>query len=385
MNLPVRLLIVAVLFSAVVSPASTSARDTSTRRSIVVLKSKAAHDRVKKAVALSSEIEEIADLSGQQALVTELSDASKRDLARNPDVLRIDEDIELSADSIRTAPQTVPWGIDRIHAPAAWSADTGTGIDVAVIDTGVDLDHPDLLPNIGSGINIVKPKRAPDDDNGHGTHVAGIIGAASNAVGVVGVAPTVRIHPVKVLKSNGTGYLSDIIAGIDWAIANGMDVINLSLGAAQDIPSLHDAVQRADRAGIVVVAAAGNSGGPVMYPAAYPEVIAVGMIGQDGSVDRMSSRGPQLDLVAPGAAVYSTYRGKTYRTMTGTSMASPHVVGVAALLLARPAACDTDGDGRCSRDEVARRLERTATDLGSAGRDDASGFGLVNAQAALGF
>ncbi len=384
MHTSVRPLVLASLIALAALPAFAGATDGATHRSIIVLKSRSAHTRIERAAAVSTEIHQVGDLADQQAVVAELSDRARRELAKNPDVVRIDDDIEVRADSAKTAPQTVSWGIDRIHAPAAWGTDTGSGVKVAIVDTGIDLKHPDLLANLRTGVNIIKPTRTPDDDNGHGTHVAGIVAAANNSLGVVGVAPNVQLYPVKVLRSSGVGYLSDIIAGIDWSVANHMDVINLSLGASEDIPSLHDAVARADRAGIVVVAAAGNSGGPVMYPAAYPEVISVGMIDQDGSVDRYSSRGAVLELVAPGASIYSTYRGKNYKTMTGTSMASPHVAGVVALLRAMPGRCDTDGNGSCNRSEVLQRLERTATDLGPSGRDDASGYGLVNAQAALG-
>jgi subtilisin family serine protease len=373
---------VLALFIGLSLPVVASAQDTGHHRSIVVFKSRAAHDRVKRIVSLSS-TQEVVDLPASHAVVLNLDDVAKQNLEKNNDVLRIEDDPEISLLSVKTAPQVIPWGISRVQAPAVWPSNTGQGIKVAIVDTGIDFKHPDLLTNIRTGINIIRPSRTPADDNGHGTHVAGIIGALSNTVGVVGIAPNVELYPVKVLKSNGVGYLSDIIAGIDWSVAHGMDVINLSLGTTTDIQSMHDAVVRADQAGVIVVAAAGNSGGTVMYPAAYAEVISVGMIDENGQVNQYSSRGSELELVAPGSNIYSTYRGRTYRTMTGTSMASPHVVGAAALLRAMPSKCDTNGDGKCNRAEVLQRLGLTATDLGQVGRDNDSGFGLLNLAGAL--
>lgn len=363
-------------------PAGAGAQEAKSHRTIVVLKSRSAHDRLKRTLSLST-TQLVGDLPDSHAVVIDADSSTEQLLKQNPDVVRVENDPELSLLSSKTAPQVTPWGIARVQAPAIWQMDTGQHVKVAIVDTGIDLKHPDLIANIKTGVNIIRPTRTPDDDNGHGTHVGGIVGALNNSVGVVGIAPNVDLYPVKVLRSSGVGYLSDIIAGINWAVANHMDVINLSLGTDADLQSLHDAVAAADRAGIVVVAAAGNSGGSLMYPAAYPEVISVGMIDENGQVDQYSSRGPGLELVAPGASILSTYDGKSYRTMTGTSMASPHVTGAAALLKAMPSKCDTNGDGGCSRAEVLSRLEATASDMGPAGRDSDSGYGLLNVAGAL--
>jgi subtilisin family serine protease len=163
-----------------------------------------------------------------------------------------------------------------------------------------------------------------------------------------------------------------------------MNVVNMSLGASSDIQSFHDAVIRAHDAGIVLVAAAGNdSGAAVSYPGAYPEVIAVSATDNTNTIAYFSSVGPEVDLAAPGVGIFSSYKGQTYATLSGTSMASPHVAGVAALLLSQPVKCDTDLSGTCSPSEVQSRLESTATDLGTAGKDSQYGSGLVNAWAAL--
>ena len=372
---------VLLTIGAFVAPIGTDASER--HRVIVVLRTDRAHDRVRQLSSVSSSVTLVGDLPATDSVVVEVDPGVIQTLEQNPDVLRIEPDAVVSIQKRAPAPQITPWGIDRIAAPASQSVSTGSSVKVAVIDTGIDLAHPDLLPNLRPGINIVRSTRTPDDDNGHGTHVAGIIGAANNTIGVVGVAPAVELYPVKVLNSRGVGYLSDIIAGIDWAIANRMDIINLSLGTSDDIQSMHDAVRRADAAGITVVAASGNSGGAVMYPAAYDEVIAVGMTDDSNAVSRYSSRGPQLDLVAPGDDILSTYKGQRYREMTGTSMASPHVVGVAALLEAVPSRCDRNGDSHCNHSELQARLQATATDIGAAGYDTTSGYGIVNALRAV--
>jgi subtilisin len=226
--------------------------------------------------------------------------------------------------------------VDRIDAEKVWSTTTADTIKVAVVDSGIDLDHPDLSSNIKGGINTISSSRSADDDNGHGSHVAGIIAALNNSTGVVGVGHRIDLYAVKVLNRNGSGDISDIIEGIQWSINNGMAIINMSLGTSSDIQSFHDAVIAAKNAGVVVVAAAGNSGpsdNTVIYPARYPQVIAVSAVNSSNNISGFSSRGPEVDLTAPGESIYSTYRSGGYRTMSGTSMASPHVAGAAALVL----------------------------------------------------
>ncbi len=156
----------------------------------------------------------------------------------------------------------------------------------------------------------------------------------------------------------------------------------MSLGTSADIQSFHDAVIRVYNAGIVEVAAAGNSGGAVIYPAAYPEVIAVSATDQNNQIASWSSRGPEIDFAAPGVSIYSTYKGSSYATLSGTSMATPHVTGVAALVLDTNV-CDFDNSGICTPDEVKTRMANTAVDLGTPGKDDLYGYGLINAYRAL--
>lgn len=294
--------------------------------------------------------------------------------------------------------QAIEWGVNRIDADLTWSASRGTGVRVAVLDTGIDADHPDLTDSLSGGINFVSrnPRKPADanawnDDNGHGTHVAGIIAAADNAIGVVGVAPEADLWAVKVLGQDGSGYTSWIIAGLDWAAANGMDVVNMSLGTPSDVQALHDAVDAAAAAGVTVVAAAGNSGdgnpatNEVEYPGAYGSTIAVGATDINDAAPYWSSTGPAVDVAAPGAAIRSTWNDGQYNTISGTSMATPHVAGAAALLLGasiRPE-FDLNLDGTWSPDELRLALTSTAEDLGPIGPDWTYGNGLVDAERAI--
>lgn len=316
-------------------------------------------------------------------------------LRRQKGVLRIDDDVVVEAlakparlvkpTAVPTlAPaQTVPWGIERVNAPEVWATMNADLIRVGIIDTGIDTKHPDLIDNLKGGASTVWYTGSYNDDNGHGTHVAGIIGALNNTIGVVGVGPQIDLYAVKVLDRRGSGYLSDVIEGLDWAIANKMQVVNMSLGTSSDVLSFREAVKKVNAKGIVQVAAAGNNGGAVNYPAAYPEVIAVSATDKTDKIASWSSRGPEVDLAAPGVNIYSTYKGSAYSTLSGTSMASPHVAGTAALVLSQPERCDLSGDGICDPAEVQQRLEATAKDLGVGGKDILYGSGLVDAKKAV--
>ncbi|MEK7664024.1 MAG: S8 family peptidase [Patescibacteria group bacterium] len=283
------------------------------------------------------------------------------------------------------ASQSLPWGIDRIDAELVWpSGNTANPVKVAIIDTGISMGHPDLKDNIKGGINTINPTRSFNDDNGHGSHVAGIVAALNNSVGVVGAGPSADLYGVKVLNRNGSGFLSDIIEGIEWSVNNNIQVINMSLGTSSNVQSLHDAVIAAKNAGVVVVAAAGNSGGSVLYPAAYPEVIAVSATDSNNNIANWSSRGPEVDIAAPGVSIYSTYKGTSYATLSGTSMASPHVAGTASLVLNTPVLnYDANSNGKWDPDEVQKKLQDTAIDKGVAGFDNLYGWGLVNAYKAV--
>ncbi len=313
------------------------------------------------------------------------SKAAEKALAQNPNVLRIDEDIQITISKTRQPiqpAQVLPWGVDRIDADVVWNVYTGSTVKVAVVDTGVDINHPDLQGNIRGGINTINPKKSYQDDNGHGTHVAGIIAAANNSIGVVGTAPQVQIYAVKVLNSNGTGFLSDIIEGLQWAVNNKMQVINMSLGTNTDVQSFHDAVKAVYAAGVVQVAAAGNDGpsdNSVDYPAAYPETIAVSAIDSQNQIASWSSRGPEVNLAAPGVGIKSTWNDDLYKEISGTSMAAPHVTGTVALTITAKGL--TPPDGWNFPDYIKFCLTSKAENLGFS--PNVQGAGLVNAEAAV--
>ena len=236
------------------------------------------------------------------------------------------------------------WCLDNIYAPEVWNqygefmGATGAGVVVAVIDTGLDLNHQEFTGRIVQGYDFVDKDLIPEDGNGHGTHVAGTIGGANDNFGVTGVAYESNIMPIRVLDNEGYGYTSDVIAGMRYAADNGADVINLSLGGGGYSQSMFDAIEYATGLGAVVVMAAGNSGiNSPDYPAAHANNygLAVGAVNQDGNMADFSNRAGAIELdyvTAPGVDIYSSVPGNSYALFSGTSMATPHVAGAAALL-----------------------------------------------------
>jgi serine protease len=302
------------------------------------------------------------------------------------------------------------WHYPAIGLPQAWDTTTGSPVIVAVVDTGVRPDHPDLQGLFVAGYDFFDSDNDPTDpgcsadpaDWSHGTHVAGTIAAlTNNGRGVAGVTwggtTPIRIMPLRALGEDsgecGVGFVSDVAAAIEHAAQNGARIVNLSLGSPSDHPALRSAVQTAVSQGVVLVASAGNDpSAGVLYPAAYPEVIAVAATDCRGQRASYSAYGPQVFIAAPGGGaatpspcgttpdfVLSTSHNRTngpsYVWMAGTSMAAPHVSGVAALLFGR---------GWTTPAAIRSRLQATATDIPPSGRDNYTGWGLVNAAAAVG-
>ena len=267
------------------------------------------------------------------------------------------------------AEKEIPWGVKRVNAAGAWAFTSGKGVKVAVVDTGIDFRHPDLAPNYKGGWNAIVSTATPLDDQGHGTHVSGTIAAVKDLKGVVGVAPSVDLYGVKVLDKNGSGQYSWVVAGIEWAVMNGMDVINMSLGGGSGTEALKQIMIKSKEMGVAVVCAAGNDSGPVNFPAKYPEAIAVSASDSSDKIASFSSRGPEIVVIAPGVNVYSTRKGGGYTTMSGTSMACPHTAGLAALAV---------GAGAHGSDAVRAALKAAATPLPGL-TPVQQGAGLVNA------
>lgn len=233
--------------------------------------------------------------------------------------------------------ETIPDGVKMINAQSQWNAgNEGEGVVVAIIDTGVDYNHPDLKDNIIGGKDFTG-KGDYMDGHGHGTHVAGTIAATNTGEGIVGVAPKAKILALKALKDDGTGDMNWTISAIRFAVKQKVNVINMSLGG-QHSYALRKAVQEAVAAGIVIVAAAGNEGDgdeateELSYPGAYPEVMEVGAVDFSGMLAEFSNTNSEVDILAPGVDVFSTYPNGKYARMSGTSMATPHMTGAVALL-----------------------------------------------------
>ncbi|WP_200810922.1 S8 family serine peptidase [Demequina sp. NBRC 110057] len=278
------------------------------------------------------------------------------------------------------------WGLDAVSSRESWEYATGDGVVIAIVDTGVDDGHRDLRRQMVRGIDLVDDDRNPKDENGHGTHVAGIAAAAANDYGIIGAAPDAKIMPIRALDENGAGSNSTIAEGIDWAVDHGADVINLSLdetgllGRIEKGGPVNDAITRADEAGVVVVAASGNAGEVGQQYRFGVHVLVVNASNKAGTATYFSNVGDARAVAAPGVDILSTVPTYAttmfpdgtdgYETMAGTSMASPLVAGVAAQLIS----------AGVPSEEVIDLITDTASNPdGLAGL----GNGIVDAKAAL--
>ncbi|RLQ84889.1 S8 family serine peptidase [Planomicrobium sp. Y74] len=296
----------------------------------------------------------------------------------------------ISEDEIfKVAAQQPTWGYQHIKAPSALKLGyTGKGVKIAVIDTGINASHPDL--RVAGGISMIGDSSPLTDGNGHGTHVAGVIGGLNNSIGVVGAAPDAEIYSVKVLGSDGAGKLENVLNGIQWAIDQKMDIINLSLTTENDIPELQELLKKAFQQGILIVGAAGNietltqEQEDTLYPARYPSVIAVGSIKNDNALSNFSYQGPSVELVAPGQGINSTYSNaetitqEDYKVSQGTSVSTPFVAAIFAQYM--------EAYPHLSNTQLRETVKRSLIDLGVKGKDRSFGYGLVQSiqvQAAL--
>lgn len=238
----------------------------------------------------------------------------------------VEENVTVSVHS----EEEIPWGVRYVGAERLWKRGKGEGVKIAVIDTGISRDHFELRDRIKGGINLATGRQ-----NGHGTHVAGIIVAEMNQRGIVGVSPEAHLYDVRAFGDDGKSSLATILRAIHWSIENKMDIINMSFGMPQYSEALARVVEKANNQGIIMVASAGNNGGEVEYPARYKGVVGVSAIDQKGKLAEFSSRGKGANAKAPGVDILSTWPGNQFRTLNGTSMAAPHVTGLKALQLSR--------------------------------------------------
>lgn len=290
-------------------------------------------------------------------------------LKNNPNVLKIESNI-----TFKIQTETQDWGMGNIQAPYAWDLGyTGKGVKVAVLDTGIDTEHEDL--QVVGGSSFVWYTDSHDDDHGHGTHVAGIIAGKHNGKGIKGVAPNVELYGVKVLDDWGYGDIVDIVDAIDWAITNDMDIVNMSLGTPTYVSSLEMMVKKASENGVMIVAAAGNdgneegTGNSMNYPAKFQEVFAVGATDLNNKRAYFSSTGVEIDIAAPGYEINSTYPDNDYEVLSGTSMATPYVVGMMALY--------KEAYPSLTNQQLMEMAKSNAIDLGTVGFDPLYGNGLI--------
>lgn len=330
------------------------------------------------------------------ALSTTIPETAIPGLLRNPRITSIEP-----VGEIWLLEQEVPWGITAIGADTVHGYNKGAGIKVGVIDTGIDYTHEDLYDNYQTGYDFAgstlnNPDPDPMDSDGHGTHVSGTVAAEDNDFGVVGVAPEAWLYALKVFDDSGNGTWDCVIAALEWAqglevdtdgdgtpdvTGVKMDVVNMSIAGTDFSGLVEQACNSAYAGGVVLVAAAGNSGNPpgrgdtIEEPARYESVIAVAAVDSNLRRARWSSTGDSLELSAPGVGVKSTYLNGGYTTLQGTSMASPHVVGTVALVLANGTLTDENGDAVVNNIDVRLLLQRTADPLGDPWR---YGYGLVD-------
>lgn len=333
---------------------------------------------IKTAARLNSAVYKVSQETDIESLI--------QSLRENPAVQFAERNYILSSNYTVSDPKSrEQQGLAMANLAKAWDITFGDPkVIIAVVDTGIDLTHPDLKNKIVPGYNIISQgKTPPKDDNGHGTHASGIAAAdTNNKIGVAGTAPRCKLMPIKALDAKGSGDTVNVALGIVWAVDHGARVLNLSLGGPNN-ETVKKAVEYALAKNVVVVAAMGNDGkNQRAYPAAIPGVISVGSVDSDQSRSSFSNYGSWISVASPGSSILSTMptyettmteseKNKGYDYLDGTSMACPIVAGIAALVVSR--------NPTYTPAEVKARIESTATDLGKPGYDVEFGHGLVNA------
>ena len=304
-----------------------------------------------------------------------------------PGRVRSAEEVETPEPADPVAPATndpllaQQWALAKIGAEQAWETAGGSGITIAILDSGVDLDHPELESKVLAGHDFVNGNEVADDDFGHGTQVAGVAAAAANnGIGIAGLAWGANILPVKVLDDRGRGRSSNLTCAIYWAAQQGAHVANISIISYGQSLGMQSAIKHAVSEGMLIFAAAGNlfeEGNPVTYPAALDGVIAVAASDQEDGHAWFSSAGGFVDVAAPGVRIFSPFppNHNEYRSVYGTSLASPHAAALAALILSTAPALPPE--------TVESIIKESAVDVGAPGRDDESGHGRIDAAAAL--
>ncbi len=377
--------LVAVCAAALLLPTPTSAADRDRDDEAAAIVSKAPKGSPLEVVVTTE------DADGAPVISTVLADSRAKarsivaGLLGRDGTIGVEMNHRVSIDAYNDTHRSKQWALNALKAETVHGKTKGSGVTVAVIDTGVRSSHSDLSGRVLSGIDYVSPGTSANDENGHGTHVAGIIAAVhNNRRGIAGFAPSAKILPVRVLDRDGSGTSADVAKGIIYAADRGAKVINLSLGSNQSSTAMRSAVAHAIGKNVLVVAAAGNSGcgllgTPTEYPASYSGVVGVAAVTQSMSRASYSSCGSWVDVAAPGSGIISTMiqnsvglgcsPSASYCTLSGTSFSAPYVAATGALAIARRG---------WSQSTVASRLQSTATDLSPSGRDKYTGAGFIN-------
>ncbi len=375
------LLIISIIASSFQLPAfyrvayAKGVKNNSTQRILVQYRqgTRNTEQRLEKSIARNksniknkSDTQKYKRLKHEKLFITELDQTELLNLYNDSSIQYIEEDSE-----VQKMDDHITWNVQAVNADRVHNRNIfGAGIKVAVFDTGIDLDHDDLI--VSGGISFVEGIESYNDDNGHGTAMAGILASALNHQGLAGVAPKVELYSVKVLDKHGKGYYSSIIQGIEWAIENRIDIITMSFGGTKYSEILYEALREATYNNILIVAASGNDGSKsIVYPANYPDIICVGATDQDNRIAEFTNTGEQMDLVAPGVDVETVNQEGDSIKMSGTSAAVLHAAGVAALTWSV--------DRSLSIEQLKAVLYKNSTFLGD---PMIYGWGLVNANAA---
>jgi len=355
------------LFSNTVFAAPSVPHDTETKTYIIKYKDeekgKKALKSIQKKQKISSELKHL-----KKHVFAKLTKDEIQQLQYDPNIEYIEQDAV-----VKKASDTVTANVYQIHAAQVQDLGvTGNGVNIAILDSGIDLDHNEL--NVAGGVSYVPNDPSIDDPNGHGTFIAGIIGALKDEQGLVGIAPNANLFAVKVLDQSGIGTYSQVIDGIEWAIEHHIDVVCMSFVGQNDSQALQDILQTAYDNGIILVAAAGNDGqnNAIAYPAKYSTVIAVGAVDAQNQRASFSNKGQELALMAPGVDVQGLTLTTSYTALSGTSVSTAHVAGVAALL--------KSSNHDLNNQQIRQALQDGAT---SAGTHEEYGYGLLDAAAAL--
>ena len=309
----------------------------------------------------------------EKITATEIKDVIE-ELESNPVVEYVEPNYVMNIQTVpNDADYSKQWALPKMDLPAVWDGNRGNeNVVIAILDTGLDYNHPDKPVRTALGYDFVNDDNSPQDDHGHGTYIAGVIAARSNNnAGIAGICWRCTVMPIKVMNQNGVGTYADVANGIVWAADHGADIINLSIGGYAVSQTLQDAVIYAQNKGVLIVAAAGNQGvNSPLYPASFPNVIGVSATDENDERWARSNSGSYVDVSAPGVGVYGLGLNGQYRSQTGTSVAAAHVSGLAALFLS--------GEMGLSNNQLSQKLYNNAVDLGASGKDSLYGYGRVS-------